>query len=175
MIRRVRQGRLQERSFTKLVKFTCVGLKILRLSSQGAACLSRLLLFLLLDEGQRGCELSSQYFAEVHQTGQNLKLRRPRYCSSSSSVLRVQLVEIIYQGVLLAQGDGIVQQAPANDLHDPLHLKAGEVDATLAEASEDRRVADLDVSTGSAAPLHPTRIDDIIQLSLAEDLQKRGR
>ena len=84
-------------------------------------------------------------------------------------------MEIIYQGVLLAQGDGIVQQAPANDLHDPLHLKAGEVDATLAEASEDRRVADLDVSTGSAAPLHPTRIDDIIQLSLAEDLQKRGR
>ena len=46
--------------------------------------------------------------------------------------------------------------SPADDLHHSLHLRTGEIDATLAKAPEDRRVADLDFGTWSAAPLHPT-------------------
>lgn len=44
----------------------------------------------------------------------------------------------------------------------------------MAEASEDRCVADLNFCTWSAPPLHSAGIDDIVQLLLTEDLEEGG-
>ena len=87
---------------------------------------------MLFDQSQRGDELRPQYLAEVDEAGQDLKLGCPWQLTSMPSVLCIQLVKVIYQRVLLAQCDGIVKEASADDLHHPLDLQACERDLALA-------------------------------------------
>ena len=67
----------------------------------------------------------------------------------------VELMKIIYQCVLLAQCDSIVEEASADDLHHPLDLEACKPDPALPESSEDTSMADLDACTRAASALHP--------------------
>jgi hypothetical protein len=117
---------------------------------------SRSLLFLvLLDQCQSCHELCPEDLAEVNQAGQDLELGSLWYLTSLSPILCVELVQIVYQCVLLAQCDGIVKEASADDLHHPLDLQACKPDPALPESPEDSSMADLDSCTRTASALHP--------------------
>ena len=66
--------------------------------------------------------MSSQNFTKVNQTCQDLELGGPRNLASATTILGVELMQIVDQGILLAQSDSIVQETSANDFHYPLDL-----------------------------------------------------
>ena len=110
---------------------------------------------MLLDQRQSCDELRPEDLTEVDQAGQDLELGSLWYITSRSPILCVELVQIVDQCVLLAQCDGIVKEASADDLHHPLDLETCKPDPALPESSEDASMADLDSCTRAASTLHP--------------------
>lgn len=72
-----------------------------------------------------------------------------------STVVRVELVQVVDQRVFLAQRYRAVQQAAADNLHHADDLGRLEGHLLLTENSEDVCVANLDCGVGAAPALHP--------------------
>jgi hypothetical protein len=68
-------------------------------------------------------------------------------------------MEIVGQGVFLAESYGIVKQTAANDLHHSLYLLACEDYPALTKDSEDRCMTDLNFSAWASAALHSSRVN----------------
>jgi hypothetical protein len=103
--------------------------------------------------------LCSQNFTKIDQTCQDLKLGGPRNLTSATTILGVELVQIIDQGVLLTQSDSIVQETSANNFHYSLDLIGIKVDSALSKPSKNGGMGNLHISVGAASTLHPTGVD----------------